>query len=226
MRINILILQLLQLRKSVLFFSVLLCSTMINAADESGWRLDRDKDGIKIYSREVPGSPVREMRGTVEINSGIKNLESMIGNVEERKKWDEFCREIRHETIGEDKNLIYVHVGAPWPASDRDMLSHREIVKNPANGEITITEFVTKGLMPERKGIVRITEGTTLSRLIPVNEKLTRLEFQYHMEPGGPVPAWLINQFAVDGPYKTLQRMRESVEHAAVAQNSSGEGKS
>jgi hypothetical protein len=35
-----------------------------------------------------------------------------------------------------------------------------------------------------------------------------KVQFQYFADPGGKIPAWLINTFVVKNPYKTLTNLR------------------
>ncbi|MBZ0251864.1 MAG: hypothetical protein K8I02_00875, partial [Candidatus Methylomirabilis sp.] len=36
------------------------------------------------------------------------------------------------------------------------------------------------------------------------------IDYQLHVEPGGALPAWLVNALAVDTPFETLKGMREA----------------
>jgi hypothetical protein len=42
-------------------------------------------------------------------------------------------------------------------------------------------------------------------------ELKTRVTFQYHMEPAGALPEWLINSLLVDAPFNTLNNLRTMV---------------
>jgi len=41
------------------------------------------------------------------------------------------------------------------------------------------------------------------------NEKEISIRFQYYADPGGDIPAWLVNSFIEKTPYKTLLNLRQ-----------------
>jgi len=45
-----------------------------------------------------------------------------------------------------------------------------------------------------------------------LDTKKTKVTYQMHAEPGGSLPAWLINSSVVDPPYKTLINLKAYTE--------------
>ncbi|MDZ7607600.1 MAG: hypothetical protein U5K79_18875 [Cyclobacteriaceae bacterium] len=41
------------------------------------------------------------------------------------------------------------------------------------------------------------------------NENEISIRFQYHADPGGDIPGWLVNAFIVKSPYQTLVNLRD-----------------
>jgi hypothetical protein len=61
----------------------------------------------------------------------------------------------------------------------------------------------------EKPGIIRVKQFTGMWELIKINENETRVTTQCHTEPGGEIPAWVINYMIVTGPYETFMNMKK-----------------
>jgi hypothetical protein len=47
--------------------------------------------------------------------------------------------------------------------------------------------------------------------ITPLKDGSLSLEYQLLVDPGGSVPAWLVNLAVVDGPFETMSALREKV---------------
>jgi hypothetical protein len=47
---------------------------------------------------------------------------------------------------------------------------------------------------------------------IPLGNGTTKVYHNFGGDPGGKIPAWIVNMFLVDGPYKTMIGLRKLVE--------------
>ncbi|MBZ4171030.1 hypothetical protein JYG45_24340, partial [Escherichia fergusonii] len=62
--------------------------------------------------------------------------------------------------------------------------------------------------LPEKKNIVRIQQSSGKWLISPLNNGLTRIEYVLQVDPGGWLPAWLVNLFAARGPYESFKNLR------------------
>ena len=58
----------------------------------------------------------------------------------------------------------------------------------------------------KRRGIVRLTDALTSWTFRPVEGGI-RVISDAHVDPGGPLPAWITNVLLVDAPFQTMTRM-------------------
>ena len=45
----------------------------------------------------------------------------------------------------------------------------------------------------------------------PLENGKTQVYHQFGGDPGGSIPAWIVNMFLVDGPYKTMLGLQETI---------------
>jgi hypothetical protein len=170
---------------------VLLAAETISAeAPAAAWELQRDKDGIKVYTQKVPGSSHQAVRAEMMIDASLNSVVGLIRDTSSCSEWAELCKEAReHKVVSELELYVYSYNDIPWPVKDRDALTHVHWARNA----------------------VRIIEAVTNWTLTPqANGKLAIVSYA-HINPNGPTPAWVTNLLLVDTPFKTLQGMRRVV---------------
>ena len=98
----------------------------------------------------------------------------------------------------------------PWPFSDRDVISHI-VVAQDSTGVVTITKMVMPDYIPAKKDVVRITNFKSMYILTPLGGGKVQVELQMMVDPGGNIPAWLINSNIVLAPYQTTVGMNNQL---------------
>lgn len=187
---------------------LLLCLGPLAAAEEA-WRLEREADGIRVWTRPVAGSPHRAVRARTLMASPMEAIVTVLQDTDACREWAQFCAEARvHETLGEEEALIYTRNDLPWPVADRDVVSHVRWIRDDATGTVEMDAVATEGEMARQRGRVRLTDASSHWTLRPLAEGI-EVTTEAHVDPGGPVPAWLTNRLLVDAPFRTLQRLRE-----------------
>jgi hypothetical protein len=87
---------------------------------QDGWSLAKDSEGIKVYVRAVPGSPLREFRGEVQLEATPDSVVRVLRDADAFRKWmpDVVISELIKATDSEQ--FHYLDYKAPWPVSNRD----------------------------------------------------------------------------------------------------------
>jgi hypothetical protein len=196
---------------SVIF---IFASLAINVfAQEPEWNLEKEKDGIKVYTRQLEGRKIKEFKAETTINANIDVLEAILRDVPNYVDWIDklkFAEII--ETVNEDEFYVYSEANIPWPFENRDGVSFDKITKNELNGEIIISTLGVVDKMPEVKGVVRMPESEGYWMLKPKDSAQTDIIYQFYGDPGGGIPEWVINAFLVDSPLKTIANLKEIAE--------------
>lgn len=174
------------------------------------WSLAKDSDGIKVYVRNVEGSPLREFRGEVQIKATPDDVVKVLRDANAFRQWmpDVAASELLKATDTEQYH--YLDNKAPWPVSNRDGIYHFTYAK-AGDGEVTVRVEAVPDYLPQREGKVRIPQARGQWKLIPSADGVN-VTYQMHASPGGSIPNWLANQTVVDTPYGTLKALRSRVQ--------------
>lgn len=182
----------------------------LSATDAGDWRLERDAEGIRIYTRAVPGWSIREIRGLVRIPARLASVVAVIDDVPASPQLNPLVAQASiHQRASAAHYHVYSTVEMPWPLADRDVLSEREIRQDAGTLVVTIRERAQPGLLPPREGFVRIVQSHQQWTLTPLDGGAVQAEMRLLSDPAGPIPAALVNALSVSTPFDTLARLRE-----------------
>jgi hypothetical protein len=189
----------------VLVFSVLFLS--VHAQE---WEFEKEKDGIRVYTRAGESSNVKSYRGEATFRAPVDQVLKLITDVENFDEWDDDIREMRVLERVEGKSFTYYLVyDVPWPLEDRDLCVKAEITRDPSSGEYVVMAKPAAGLVPERDGIVRITGYWQKWSILPLDDGQIKLSTEGYADPGGQVPSWIVNMAVTDNPLETIEQVRE-----------------
>lgn len=179
---------------------------------QDGWSLARQADGIRVYVRNVDGSPLREFRGEVQIRATPDDVVKVLRDADAYRQWmpDVAASELLKAT--DTEQFHYLDNKAPWPVSNRDGIYHFTYTK-AGDGAVTVRVEAVPDYLPLREGKVRIPQAKGQWKLVPDAEGV-KVTCQMHASPGGAIPDWLANRTVVDTPYGTLKALRSRVQEA------------
>lgn len=173
---------------------------------DSTWRLEKNKKGVSIYTREHPGSRYKAYKAEMCIEGSMAPYLSVFEDVSAYKNW--MHTTIHSELVeqpAEHVKHIYM-VNRNLPIIDRDYYA-RLVSSQDADGTITVSwELLDK---PHRPGRVRINKLDVLISLAPMADNTFKVILDGHFEPGGFVPAALANAFITDVPFRTFLKIRK-----------------
>ena len=196
--------------------TLLLSLTIQTAAGQedtlSDWKLAKDKNGIQVYTRSTESSKFKEYKSVTELEASPAELLEILLDVEAYAEWMANVKEASLlKKQGDDMFFIYSEVNVPWPFDNRDQVTLSTVTRGPQQGEIRIGIKILPGYIPEKDGVVRIPSGAGLWTFIPLQNGKTRVYHRFGGDPGGNIPAWIVNIFLVDGPYKTMIGLQERI---------------
>lgn len=85
------------------------------------------------------------------------------------------------------------------------------VKQDPATGVITVHSKGTPDYIPKKKKLVRVSKVDSTWTITPLSKTLVEVRYRVHSEPGGHLPAWLVNQVVTDQPFNTLRNLRKEV---------------
>ncbi|MEI6889909.1 MAG: hypothetical protein ACOYM0_08205 [Bacteroidales bacterium] len=177
------------------------------------WNYIKEKNGIKIYTRIPENSAFKCFKGETVFHASMQELGLYIGNVKNFNWWDKNIRELRVLDPGSASYIQYYFIyHVPWPLNDRDLCVEVFISTDTLNGKKVVYARPLPGVIPQRKGIVRITDYWQKWTLIPLGKDSVQAILEGFVDPGGSVPAWLYNLVIVETPLKVIEGIKQKAE--------------
>jgi ribosome-associated toxin RatA of RatAB toxin-antitoxin module len=177
-------------------------------AQTSKWELKKEEDGITVYTREVAGTDIKEFKASTKLSSPIEKIYRVLLDVDNYPAWIEDVVNARKIFQAGDSLGMYYQLNLPWPMKDRDlaMVTH---IKNNEDSSILLQIVGTSKLVAENDDFIRIKEAKGQWLISPLTGDETEVTYRFLADPEGFLPAWVINIFIIDGPFKTLENLEE-----------------
>jgi len=195
------------------FFIVLAVTTLyFSGVAQDGWKLSKDKDGIKVYTRASDESPFDEFRATMQLNQSIHSLIAVLQDIENMPEWAYNVKSARIlKEYGDTIQFYYTEVSLPFPFTNRDAVYRNSYDwKNDSSLLVVDIQMLPK-YIEENEDLVRIPFGKGFWRVKVLSEERLDVTFQMVVDPGGSVPAWMANMFVNETPIYTFTKLREMI---------------
>ena len=178
------------------------------------WVLQKDQEGIRVYTRDTEYSDFDAFRGEIEVESTLNEVVAILTDVPNHRKWMKDISEAEMvDEFDPDGYHSYGRTDAPWPVTDRDWVVRWEIRTGNDRPGVVVTFKKADGVRPPTNDAVRTGEFEGFWHLEALDEGGTRVVYEVsHADPGGMLPAWLVNAFVVNQPYYTLSAMRRELQ--------------
>ncbi|ACF46050.1 MAG: START domain-containing protein [Prosthecochloris sp.] len=175
--------------------------------------LRQQNEWLKIYTCPVPSSDFLSFVGIAKLDVPAHSVLGLLYDLESATEWVYKTREMRilKELDGDEGRIVYQLVSAPWPLSDREIISQSQGFMDPETSEIFIRITSKPDFLPENPNYVRVRQLEGAWNITPLSDESCRVVFRLHIEPGGEIPSWLANIAVIDTPYHTLDNMRTMV---------------
>jgi ribosome-associated toxin RatA of RatAB toxin-antitoxin module len=196
-----------------LFLSFLVFSMSEEKNGKSGyWELIKNEDGIKAFTRKAESSDIKQVKVITNIKSTLSALVAIVRDVKSHPKWIYRCK--KAETLKKLSNTeiyYYNETEAPWPVSNRDIVTHALIKQDEKTKIVTITSTGLPEYIPPKKDIVRIKKLNSKWIFIPKSDGTVDVTSLILIDLGGELPAWIVNMAVADGPFETVYKMKREV---------------
>jgi hypothetical protein len=180
------------------------------SADNEGWKLRKEESGISIYTRKVQNSSFEQFKGVVSItNTSLTEVLDVIIDINNYTSLFPDCIEAKVlRKQGKYYDIHYVRMRAPWPVKDRDAVYESATTISVDGKYAKVLLKPVSSYSDERKDIVRIRKGTGYWELEEDAGNNVKVIYVFHADPGGNIPAWLVNSIVVENPFKTLINLK------------------
>lgn len=176
------------------------------ALAQDSWSLRVDREGLRVETREVPGSNFRAFRASVRVAASPDAVLARLRDVERYPEWFPDTKEAYVVEQVDGRWASYIRTGAPWPVKDRDAIYVSTLEGTSDSYRIVVSAAPTR--LPEVGDAVRIRKAAGYWHLQRDGDG-TVITWEFHVEPGGSVPGSLANARVVATPRGALSALRE-----------------
>ena len=186
-----------------LCFAFSLVSTL--SAAPGKWELIKQKRGVTVYKKQIPGSKFLAVKGQTIMEQPIETIFGVLLDNTRRTEWvNRLKRSEIIEQVSPLEYVVYQEFKLPWPFKNRDFVYRGLAQKDHESGAITLQmNSIEHKSAPPSVG-VRADLKHSFYKLTPLGNGKTFVEVEIHSDPKGLIPAWLINLIQRNWPIKTL----------------------
>lgn len=195
----------------IIFTSIISSILFVSATFAQGaWEMVKQKDGITIHNRRMEGTKLKEYKGTVVVNASMKEVLDVLQNYKMHDRFVYKCKKGSVEMLKKSGNDLYTYmiIETPWPASNRDLVTHYHTHAPAKDGSVTIVVSAVNGMRPVYKGIVRVDDMKGYWKVTPLSDGKVEVVHQAYSKPGGNVPEGMANSASVDAPFDMMTKLK------------------
>lgn len=204
------------------FIFIILClvlGTATTAFAQNNWELKQDKEGIKVYTKNMDNSAFRAIKTVCTIDATPSVLTAVLLDINNSTEWVYATKKaVLLKQPSPDELYYYSEIAVPWPVSNRDFIVRLKVTQDERTRAVTVVADNQPTYLPENKNIVRVPQSYSKWVIEPLPNNQVKIEYILQVDPGGTVPAWLINLFATKGPFESFKSLREQVKKPVYKQ--------
>ena len=198
------------MKSLLILFAILPYFSSFN--EPRAWELVKDKDGIKVFSRHSEISKFNDIKIETDLVGSLSQLAAIIYDVEKYPEWAYATKtSVLIKKISNSELIYYSEIKTPWPVSNRDFYAHCKIIMDSTSHSLQVISVGMKDYQPENKDLVRIPFSKGTWNISETSTNAMHLEYVLQLNPGGSVPAWVLNMFSSKGPMETFTNLRQKM---------------
>ncbi len=174
------------------------------------WKVEKDKDGIKIYTSDVPGSSFKAVKVDCTFSGTYAKLIAILTNVASFNEW--IYNNKTSKLLKQNSPLDFIYYSEthmPFPLSNRDLVVRMKFNTDSLPKFLSINGSAVKDMVPEIPTRVRVTRYAANWRVTMPTPNTIHINYIIEIDPGGTLPAWAANIFAEKGPFGTFSKLSE-----------------
>jgi hypothetical protein len=198
--------------KELIVILMLVNLQLTGALGQPGWTLAAGKGRIKVYSKTVPGSKIKALKAECVMDATMGEVLDLLMDIPATVKWmchTKACTLLKK--ISDREVYYYTEVSLPWPLENRDFVTHMKITQDPFTKIVTVNAPAIPGEVPHKRGLVRISQSESVWIITPLAPNIVKLDYTLRVDPGGMIPAHVVNYFAKQAPIETFTDMETEI---------------
>ncbi len=176
---------------------------------QEDWELQKDKNGIKVWTKDYPDSKFKQFKTTTKIKAELKNVVAVFLDIENMGVWYDRVEKVTMvEKISEMEGTYKISFQLPWPVKDRISAVRAVLNHDPVTNVVTVNTKYEDGIVKASDGLV-VTDMHSEWILTPIEGGFVDIFHKGYMHPAGSLPSWIANSGVKEGPVKTLTALKK-----------------
>jgi ribosome-associated toxin RatA of RatAB toxin-antitoxin module len=158
------------------------------------WEEAGETDGVTVWTREVAGSNVREVRAETDVPTSVDRVWDIIGDVQHYTEFMPYVLDTKVFGETADSHYEYQRIDPPF-VDIRDYCVKVTLMRDDQTKvyQRKWTEANDKA-PPKKDDVVRVEINKGSWTLEPVGTNKTHITYYLYTDPGGNIPAWMANK--------------------------------
>lgn len=205
------------LYKKTFFLLIVLLTSLFTSAQQD-WKLKSDKENIKIYTSPSTDSKIKALKVVCTVDATLSQMAAVLLDVNAGAEWVYKTKSASViKKISPVEIIYYSEIDMPWPLSNRDFVVRIKLAQNATTKIVSVDTENLPDYIPVKSGIVRVRHSDVKWTLKPIGKNQVLVEYMLVVDPGGAIPAWLVNMFSTKGPFECFKSLKEQIKKPAYA---------
>ncbi len=197
-------------------FVYLLFLFPVHSFAQKDWQLKSEKEGIKVYTKFTDNSKYKAVKTECIVPASLSTATAVLMDVTNATEWVYATKtSTLLKTITAAELIYHSEIDVPWPFDNRDFIVRLSAWQDAKTKVVTVQGENKPAYQPENKDVVRVQYSYSKWTLEPVGNGQLKVVFELQTDPGGNIPAWLINMFATKGPFESFKKFKEQLNKTA-----------
>lgn len=181
--------------------------------DKEAWEMQKEGDGIRIYTRWVEAEPkrkAREMKIVLTIKAPPQQIIEVIRGENADTPWMDQVKQSYPFDISTDRKdwYNYTEFKLPWPINNQDVVTLYQLKWEEYPGTAHIDISSSEGKIPEKKGINRI-EYYEGSWYLSAKNEATQVEYRIFSKSKPLFPRWITDPLVHKNLIRSFNNLRQ-----------------
>jgi hypothetical protein len=171
--------------------------------------LRKSAEGIEVYTCKMADSKINSIQSTFSVSSTFGALSEALFDLKNFHKWQyKIVKTEMLKSISKNEFIYRAELQTPWPVSNRDLILHVKMTATANPNEYHFSAIGKPDFIPPREGFVRVPVSEAHWYIKVIGKTNIQIKHSILIDPGGSIPAWLMNLSLAEGPYETFKNLR------------------
>jgi hypothetical protein len=182
---------------------------MFGQGDE--WKFRKEVNGIKAYTQKHDWTKFDEYRVETILETNISNILAVFKDFDVYPSVFKGCTQVITHLDEPDRYINYILSNAPFPAKDRDGVYQNVMTYDANKKRLHIDVSCINDYYEKSNKFIQIENCKGFWDITQIAPGQVEVIHQFVLDPGGIVPAWIINMQTVKAPLHALTSIKELV---------------